>query len=72
MKKKYNYQNYPKNKQKMMSLNEGEAWIRKNTEQNPMKRADFENIYEKRWKDQGFSGDVKLFFLIQILMFYKF
>ena len=59
MKKNYNYQT---NDQKTEYLNEGEAWIRKNTKQNPMKRADFENIYEKRWKYQGFSGDVKLFF----------
>jgi hypothetical protein len=54
MRKEYNHQK--------KYLLEGEAWIRNNSIQNRMKRNDFENIYEKRLKNKGFSGDLKLYF----------
>ena len=40
----------------------GEAWIRNGSSQDRMKRNDFEQIYEKKFKKRGFVGEIKLFF----------
>jgi hypothetical protein len=62
MRKEYQRKQDISAKNKNEVLQKGEAWIRRNSNQTRMIRSDFDRIYDRKFKNSGFKGELKLYF----------